>query len=126
MVIGTDAANTLIPEMKRYLQTAQDFDIFVFFVLWNGALMRNDKVKQLFYNETKLQSYIDKVLIPMAVGLGDEPALGGWEIMNEPEGSVRIQSDSEPCFSTDFLKGSGAGWAKTDIPMRNLQKFVNW
>ena len=46
--------------------------------------------------------------------------------MNEPEGSVRIQSDSEPCFSTERLKGSGAGWAKTDIPMRNLQKFVNW
>lgn len=89
--------------------------------------MRNEKVKQLFYNETKLQSYIDKVLVPMATALGDEPALGGWEILNEPEGSVRIESDKEPCFSTDpQLKGSGAGWSKANIPMKNLQKFINW
>ena len=40
-VIGTDASGSLIAEMKKYVQTAQDMDILVIFCLWNGALMRN-------------------------------------------------------------------------------------
>ena len=42
-VIATDSTGSLIPEMKRYLETAQEMDILVVFVLWNGALLENKK-----------------------------------------------------------------------------------
>ena len=56
-------------------------------VLWNGALMRQQKTKDLYYDDAKLQSYIDNALIPMVNGLKDHPALAAWEIINEPEGN---------------------------------------
>lgn len=126
-VVGTDAAGSLIGEMRAYLRAATEVDVLVFFVLWNGAVLRNAKTKRLFSSAPRLQSYVDKVLKPMAASLATEPALGGWEIMNEPEGSVAAgMRDDEPCFDTMALAGTGAGWAQpTDpIPMQQLLAFV--
>ena len=39
---GTDRDGTLIPEMKKYLDAAQARNILVVFVLWNGAVLRNE------------------------------------------------------------------------------------
>lgn len=125
-VVGTDAASSLIPEMQAYLREAAEVNVLVFFVLWNGAVLRNEKTKGLFSSASKLQSYINKVLTPMAAALADEPALGGWEIINEPEGSVAAGvADEDPCFDTMALKGTGAGWAQsTPIPMKQVLTFV--
>ena len=59
-------------------------------VLWNGAVIKSYNVnyKELYFDDTKLQSYIDNALIPMVNGLKDHPALGSWEIINEPEGTM--------------------------------------
>ena len=49
-----------------------------------------------------------------------------WEIVNEAEGLVYPgQSDSEPCFDTVSLAGSGAGWTDNWIPMKNILSFIN-
>jgi len=50
-----------------------------------------------------------------------------YEIMNEPEGSVDPSTqNTEKCFDTDSeLKGSGAGWAGSDVLMEELLRFHN-
>ena len=48
----------------------------------------------------------------MVQALKDMPALGGWDLMNEPEGELKPDlSSSDPCFDTRHLHNSGAGWA---------------
>lgn len=61
----------------------------------------------------------------MVTALKDRHALGSWEIINEPEGSIRTESDSNPCFSTSILAGSGIGWSEADIPMFRMLRFMN-
>ena len=47
------------------------------------------------------------------------------EIMNEPEGSVLVAYDDEPCYDTSNLGGTGAGWAGTGLAMRDILRFTN-
>jgi len=57
-VSGTDSKHTLIAEMKRYVQTAQEMDILVVFVLWNGAYFTNQNAIKMMQNESQYHSYI--------------------------------------------------------------------
>ena len=124
-VVDTDKSHTLISDMKAYLKAANDQDILVFFVLWNGAVLNNYNAKVMLKDPVKLQSYINTVLTPMVLSLSNEPALGGWEIMNEPEGSLLIEANSEPCYNTSRLSGSGAGWGGQSFTMKEILTFVN-
>ena len=45
--------------------------------------------------------------------------------MNEPEGSVLVAYDDEPCYDTSNLGGTGAGWAGTGLAMRDILRFTN-
>jgi mannan endo-1,4-beta-mannosidase len=124
--IGTDGTNTLSRDLQQYARYAASQNVFINICLWNGAVLKaSDHVRELVEDETKLQSFIDKALTPLVTALKDEPAIGAWEIMNEPEGSVKIDSDDEPCFDTGILKGSGAGWSGAGLAMKDLLKFHN-
>ena len=61
-VTGPDSTGTMINDMKSFLYYAQSKNILVIFCLWNCAYLRNQKTIDLFWDEGKLQSYIDKAL----------------------------------------------------------------
>jgi len=124
-VIATDGLNNLIRDLSRFLDVAQEYNVFVIFCLFNGASMGNANYKNLILDSNKTQSYIDNALTHMAAGLANKPALAAWEIMNEPEGSIAIQSNVNPCFDTTILAGHGGGWSGANIPMETMMRFVN-
>ena len=61
-VLGPDRTGTLIPDMKLFLDSAKANNILVIFVLWNGALLRNQNSINLYWDNSKLQTYLDKAL----------------------------------------------------------------
>lgn len=110
-VVGTDSWNTMTSDLDRYLTKASEVIILVFLVLWNGATELGQQYKDLLWD------------------LSPQPprSLGGWEIMNEPEGIVLNDDwNANDCFDTTVLSGSGAGWANEYVPMENLLRFINW
>jgi len=130
-VVATDKAGSLIEDVRKYVQTAASMNILVFFTLWNGA--NANEPRSAYWNMIRedsgdaLQSFIDNALTPLVTALKNEPGIGGWEVINEPEGSVVAGvQDTEGCFDTMPLKGQGPGWTHTQIPMKNMQRFVNW
>jgi len=132
--LGTDEAGTLVQDLTAFLDECQARGIFMGLVLFNGALMRNQNTINLFWDESKLQRYIDNALIPMVEGLRDHPALGFWEVMNEAEGSmIPGEQNSEPCFDLTHLDwtkeegGSGGpGWTGVYLPLQGVLRLHNW
>jgi len=57
-------------------------------------------------DDSKLDSFIDKVLTPMVVALSGEPALAGYDIMNEPESTAKWVSDPNPCHDITLYQVS--------------------
>jgi len=125
-VTGMDKKGSLISELNDMLDNAKQNNILVTIVLWNGAMQRTQNVLNLMTNTAKLQTYLDKFLVPVLNGIKNHPALFAVEVINELEGIVDAgKSNSEPCFDTTPLKGSGAGWDNKYVSMKNLLSFIN-
>ena len=60
----------------------------VIFTLWNGAVLKNQKTINMLKDDAKFSTYLRNALIPMVQGLKGIPSVAGWEIFNEPEGSL--------------------------------------
>ena len=77
----------------------------------------------LLKDRSKLQSYIDHALVPLVRTLSREPALGGWDLMNEPEGILaKGLLNSDPCQDTSKLKSTGTGWAGQTYTPYEIQR----
>ncbi|XP_055895021.1 mannan endo-1,4-beta-mannosidase-like [Biomphalaria glabrata] len=128
-VTAPDHQGTLINDFKDMLNLAQSHDILVFPTLWNAAVNQDNshRLDGLIVDERKLQSYIDKVLTPLATAVKGHPALGAWDIMNEPEGMINPDiGNSDRCYDATALKNSGAGWAAKKYGYHDIIRFVNW
>lgn len=126
MVDGTDEQNKLIDELTEALDYAETKNVLIVICLWDGASAQmTQRLVDLFWDDSKLESYINNALVPMATALRTHKALLAWEIVNEPEGVVHSSKvDSEPCYDTQKLASSGAGWADKWIPMKNILSFI--
>ena len=59
-IVATDTANTLVTDLLAFLDQCKQRNIFMGLVLFNGAYLTNQNTINLFWDESKLQSYLDK------------------------------------------------------------------
>lgn len=84
---------TFIADMRRALDIAAEYDIFIVPSLWSFDMLRNNDVRRppvednyrLLSDDAVLQSYLDAALAPMVEALSGHPSLVAWELFNEPE-----------------------------------------
>ncbi|XP_046355896.2 mannan endo-1,4-beta-mannosidase-like [Haliotis rufescens] len=125
---GPDKSGTLISDLKKILDVAETNNVLVFFALFNGAQKKTDhwKLQGIIADDNKRQKYIEMALQPMVKALGNHKALGGWDIMNEMEGIIKVEAHAgDSCFDTSFLLKSGAGFAGATYSAQDLQRFLN-
>lgn len=127
-VTATDSTGTLISDLASLLDAAHARGIVVSLQLFSGSQPGghvDGLVKDAVTNAGLLQSYFDVVLTPVAKALSGHPALGSYEVLNEPESMIQAgQSSSNPCEDTSQLAGTGAGWLHCDVPMGTMLAFI--
>jgi len=68
-VTAPDREGSLILDLAAFLDVAAANNVFVVPVLWNGALMRTDRYKQMIMDEAKTKSYLDNVLVVLGISI---------------------------------------------------------
>ena len=66
--------------VNRYVSFAESQDVLVTLCLWNGALMRNQKVVDMVRDADRTQSFIDNALVPLVGALAGHNGVGAWEV----------------------------------------------
>ena len=66
--------------VDRFVSFAASQDVLVTLCLWNGALMRNQKVVDMVRDADRTQSFIDNALVPLVGALAGHNGVGAWEV----------------------------------------------
>nr|AYM45055.1 putative endo-beta-1,4-mannase [Gecarcoidea natalis] len=123
-VTACDNTGEFENDVLHFLDTGQANNILVTLAMWNGAYLTNQPAIDLVWDDSKLDSYIENCLNSLMNTIGGHPALGAYEAVNEPEGSVLVESSSEYCYDTTIIGQSGAGWTGRAIPMERYLRFI--
>ncbi len=116
---------SLIADLKELLDVAETHNLFVILSLWSGYF-KTSKISQLITDNSLQQSYIDKVITPMATALSNHKALAIWEIIEGPEGMVATEKeDLDPCFNTSGTKFYNTQWKDSNLTMKEVLRFIN-
>ncbi|XP_045196000.2 mannan endo-1,4-beta-mannosidase-like [Mercenaria mercenaria] len=115
-------------DLLDYVREAQSRNILVTFSLWNAVdLKAGLPIDGLLQDESILQSYITNALIPIVRALKQQREMAIWEIMNEPEGSMLMETEdkTEPCYDTSTIHlWDFADWTRQSIPLKNFLRFI--
>lgn len=126
LVIGLDG--NMSHDLSDFLEAARQRNVLVTLSLWNGAVMdKGSHLYGLIMNDSKLESYIENALVPMVQALKSARSLALWEIMNEPEGCIRMEQPNltQPCYDTSSVHVYDmADWTHTGIPLERILKFI--
>ena len=61
-VTSCDDTGDFINDIKSFLDSAQSNGILAILTLWNGAFLTNDNAIDLFWDDSKMTSYLDNCL----------------------------------------------------------------
>nr|XP_045602791.1 mannan endo-1,4-beta-mannosidase-like [Procambarus clarkii] len=123
-VTACDRTGTFENDVLSLLDAAEESNVVVNLCMWNAAVLRNQKTIDLLYDDAKLDAYLENCLTPLMETIKGHPALGSYEVFNEPEGIVLVESNTDPCYDTTQIGVQGAGWAGNEIPMENILRFI--
>ncbi|XP_069947143.1 mannan endo-1,4-beta-mannosidase-like [Cherax quadricarinatus] len=123
-VTACDNTGDFENDVLSLLNAAEASGVLVDLCMWNGAVLRNQKTIDLIYDDDKLDSYIQNCLTSLMETIKGHPALGSYEAVNEPEGSVKVESNSEWCYDTTAIGQQGAGWTGDNIPIERWLRFI--
>ncbi|XP_071528681.1 LOW QUALITY PROTEIN: mannan endo-1,4-beta-mannosidase-like [Panulirus ornatus] len=123
-VTKCDVTGEFENDVLRLLDAAQKSNVLVTLVMWNGALLTNQLAIDLVWDDSKLSSYIENCLNSLMNKIKGHPALAAFEAVNEPEGSVVVETNSNSCYDTTIIGNNGAGWTGKAIPMERWLRFI--
>jgi len=89
-------------------EKAKNHHIMLMPCLWSFD-MTNANHASLIQDSLKTQSYIDSILVPMVKRYANQCNLFAWEIINEPEWSMKV---------------NGGGSTKQTVSAKEMQRFV--
>lgn len=97
---------SFIADLRRALDIAAEHHVYIVPSLWSFDMLRDNAERhppvrdnyRLLSDDVVLASYIQNALVPIVRALNGHPALGAWELFNEPENMTEPWFPRDPAF----------------------------